>query len=361
MTDSPEKNTIDLNFGENSAMNDQTAGTTVTPSDENTDAFSGIIGESPELKDSIRIAKHIAPYNFPVLIIGETGTGKEEMARGIHEESKRSGDFVALNSAEDELIESKIFGFVKGAFTGANKPRLGLIKSADKGTLLVDEIGDMQLSVQSKFLRVLQEKEFYPIGSDDAVSVDFRLISATHQNIDSLIQKNRFREDLKFRINAVEIVMPPLRERKGDIRILTNYFLNMLYQSYPSNPIPEIKDEAFEALEKYSWPGNVRELKNVCVKIFALASMDENKKNGVDESFLSSYLPNILKKEQTIPIFQELCPTIYDHKITLKELSEEQIKYTMEQQNGDKIKAAQILGMHHTTLHRNWKKIDVEH
>lgn len=227
-----------------------------------------IIAESSGMKAVIELVKQVAPTKVPVLIEGNTGTGKEVVARALHEYSQNSDkEYLAVNCAAlpDTLLESELFGHKKGAFTGADSERVGLFAKAKGGTIFLDEISSMSLSFQGKLLRVLQEKVVRPLGSDKDFPVDFRLVSASNQNLQNLIKEGKFREDLFYRINTMTIRIPPLKDRREDIIALANYFLKICARDCLAEgaAIPMISIEAIDALTHYDWPGNVRELKNV--------------------------------------------------------------------------------------------------
>ena len=235
-----------------------------------------LIGESPamrELKKQIAIA---APTNGRVLIFGENGTGKELVARSVHAQSLRSrGNFVEVNCAAipEELIESELFGHVKGSFTGAVSDKKGKFEAADGGTLFLDEIGDMSLKTQAKVLRVLQEQKFEPVGSTESIGVDCRVIAATNKVLEDEIRAGNFREDLYFRLNVIPFYLPPLRERREDIPLLVDYFLEAFSAEYGKKP-KRPSAAALERLVAYHWPGNVRELKNVIERLVIMVSDD---------------------------------------------------------------------------------------
>ncbi len=231
-----------------------------------------IIGDSPEINKVKDIIEKVAPTNARVLITGENGTGKELVARWLHEKSNRAnGPFVEVNCAAipSELIESELFGHEKGSFTSAIKQRKGNFEQASGGTIFLDEIGDMSLSAQSKVLRALQENKITRVGGDKEINVDVRVIAATNKNLEKEIAEKRFREDLYHRISVIMIHVPSLNERKGDIPILTKYFINEISAEQGKQP-PAITDEALESLEKIKWTGNVRELRNVIERLTIL-------------------------------------------------------------------------------------------
>lgn len=239
----------------------------------------GILGTSPALMDAVRSTIQVARSDAPVMLLGESGTGKEKFARMTHQQSdRREKPFICINCAAipSDLLESELFGHAKGAFTGASKSKQGKIVQADGGTLFLDEIGDMPLALQAKLLRVLQEKKVDPVGSESAVSVDFRVITATHVNLQESVNQGRFRLDLFYRLHVVPVHLPPLRERQGDIRQLALHFLNELNHHYERNW--SLNSDAFDVLERFDWPGNIRQLQNVLERT-ALTS-DEDSLSG---------------------------------------------------------------------------------
>jgi len=235
--------------------------------------FEQIIGSSAPLKSVLIAVERVAPTNATVLVLGETGTGKELIAAAIHRSSPRSASpFVKLNCAAIpfDLLESELFGYEKGAFTGAFAQKIGRFEMADGGTLFLDEIGDIPLALQPKLLRVLQEKEFERLGSGKTHRVDVRLIAATHRNLPEMVGRNKFRSDLYYRLNVFPVVLPPLRERKEDIALLVLHFVEM-FSRHMEKPISSIPKEMLEAFTSYSWPGNVRELQNLIERAVILS------------------------------------------------------------------------------------------
>jgi Nif-specific regulatory protein len=235
--------------------------------------FGDIIGESLKMKAVYNVVERIAWSNCTVLIRGETGTGKELVAAAIHKRSKRKDEpFIKLNCAAitDTLIESELFGHEKGAFTDAKEMRKGRFELADGGTLFLDEIGDISASAQVKLLRVLQEREFERVGGSRTIKVNVRLIAATNRNLESMVQKGVFREDLYYRLNVIPIDLPPLRERGDDIALLVNFFLKKSMNNHKKKVV--ITDEAMDILCQYSWPGNVRELENTVERIVLMGN-----------------------------------------------------------------------------------------
>src|SRR5919197_1509895 len=226
--------------------------------------FGNIIGKSKKMHEVLELVESVAGSDANILIQGENGTGKELIANAIHYNSKRAkGPFIKINCAAipKDLIESELFGYKKGAFTGAAMDKEGLFEMAEGGSLLLDEIGEMPPYLQTKLLRVLQEREYRPIGSDRIVHVDFRLICATNIDLDAALREGRLREDLYFRINTITLRVPPLRERTEDIPLLCDYFLDKFNQCYQKNLKP-ISPAAYQLLIRNRWPGNVRELEN---------------------------------------------------------------------------------------------------
>ncbi len=235
-----------------------------------------LIGNSPQIKKVLQLIEKVAPTDSKVLIRGESGTGKELIAFAIHHHSRRNREpFIKFNSAAipSSLVESELFGHEKGAFTGADSQKLGKLEQANNGTLFLDEIGDMDLSVQAKILRVIQEGTFERVGGNNTINIDVRLIAATHKNLEEMMQKRTFRDDLFYRLNVVPISIPPLRERDGDIEILTDHFLKYYSQEFKTQK-KTMLPSAMENLSQYSLPGNVRELKNIIERLCILVTKD---------------------------------------------------------------------------------------
>jgi len=236
--------------------------------------FEQIIGNSPALESALAQVERVGPTDSTVLILGETGTGKELLARAVHTVSPRCGHaFVKLNCAAIpfDLLESELFGHEKGAFTGAITQKIGRFEAANKGTLFLDEIGDIPLALQPKLLRLLQEQEFERLGSTRTHRVDVRLVAATHRNLTEMIRRNEFRSDLYYRLNVFPVVLPPLRERRADIALLVWHF-SEIYARRMSKQITLIPNETMDALTSYPWPGNVRELRNLIERAVILSN-----------------------------------------------------------------------------------------
>jgi len=236
-----------------------------------------IIGESKQIKSVKSLIEKIAPTNAKVLILGPNGSGKELVARQIHSNSLRSdGPFIEVNCAAipSELIESELFGHIKGSFTSAHKDRIGKFEAANEGTIFLDEIGDMSLSAQSKVLRAIQENKIQKVGSDKDIYVDTRVIAATNKNITELIKSNKFREDLYHRISVIELNVPPLNDRKPDIPLLIDYFIQQLTDQYDGRHL-FIDETGIKKMKSYDWKGNVRELRNIVERLFILSESDQ--------------------------------------------------------------------------------------
>src|SRR6202050_798515 len=250
-----------------------------------------IIGTSPRMREIFELIQTIAPQSSRVLITGESGTGKELVARAIHENGARpKAPFVTIDCGAfpDTLLESELFGYMKGAFTGANENRRGLFQAADRGTLFLDEIGNMSLTMQVKLYRILQEGKVRPVGSTEETSVDVRVIAATNKDLEKEIAEGRFREDLFYRLNVIPIHLPPLRERRDDIPLLARHFLER-YAKSMNKKIEGIEPEAMRRLEVYDWPGNVRELENTIERAVALETTKRVSLEGLPERIINFY------------------------------------------------------------------------
>ncbi|WP_088036783.1 sigma-54 interaction domain-containing protein [Evansella clarkii] len=234
-----------------------------------------LVYRSREMHRVVNLANRLAKNDSPVLILGESGVGKDVMARYIHKESRRRGSFVTVNcgAIPDHLLESELFGYEKGAFTGANQSKAGLFELADKGTIFLDEIGDLPFTLQVKLLNVLQDQKVRRVGGTSQRSVDMRIIAATNSDLEKLIEDKKFRKDLYYRLNVLQLNIPPLRKRPEDIPILALNFLDRLNKKYKNNK--KIQSMAIECLSSYPWPGNVRELKNVIERIFHLSETEK--------------------------------------------------------------------------------------
>jgi DNA-binding NtrC family response regulator len=306
--------------------------------------FQHLIGRSRKMQDVLELVESVASSDANILIQGENGTGKELMANAIHLHSKRAdGPFIKINCAAlpKDLIESELFGYRKGAFTGALADKDGLLEMAEGGSLLLDEIGEMPSFLQTKLLRVLQEREYRPIGSERVVKVDFRLICATNIDLDAALREGRLREDLYFRINTITFRVPPLRERTEDIPLLCEYFLDKYRTRYQRN-VRSIAPAAYHALIRHRWPGNVRELENVIERGVLVAKGAE---------ITSAELPDSLREDPIAPGDF----AVPSHR-TLAEIERMAILQTLQRTNWNKQEAAQILGLYRPTLYSKMKK-----
>ncbi len=310
--------------------------------------FQGMVGRSPSMLEVFSLIERVAKHSVPVLITGETGTGKEMVAQAIHNLSPRCNRKIVIcdsTSIPETLFESELFGYLKGAFTGADKSKNGLFKEADGGTIFLDEIAEIPVSVQSKLLRVLEEHQFRPLGSNQNEKVDVRVISATSRDLRELIKKERFREDLFHRINIVEIKLPSLRERKGDIPLLFSYFLDKFNRKFGKKELG-ISQRAKKVLLSYFWPGNVRQLEHVMERSVMLCQ----------ESFLDiKDLPDFLKElaEEDKGDMQELYPF---SALSLEEVEKRHILEILRRAKNNKRKAAKMLGLNRQALYRKLKK-----
>lgn len=317
--------------------------------------FGCLIGESPQMKKVYDLIERAAPTKTNVLISGESGTGKELVARAIHQQSPRKDKpFVVINCAgiPETLIESELFGYKKGAFTGASSDRLGLFDVADGGTVFFDEIGELPPIIQVKLLRVIQEKTFKAVGSTEERSVDVRFISATNKDLEKEVINNRFREDLYFRLNVIHIELPPLRERKGDLKLLVNYFINK-YSKELNKDVRKISAYAMDILGNYSFPGNVRELENIIERSVALESS-----NIILPESLT--LSNFKKQEQEKRYFQLDLPA---DGINLDEIMEEieksYILKALNMASNSRQKASELLGISQRSLRYRMEKLNI--
>lgn len=308
-----------------------------------------IVGNSVPMKALRQQLLIAAPTNGRVLVYGESGTGKELVAHALHHQGLRNAaPFIEVNCAAipDELIESELFGHVKGAFTGATQHKIGKFEKADGGTLFLDEVGDMSLKTQAKVLRALEEQRFEPVGSSAPVSVDVRIIAATNKNLDEEMEKGNFRQDLFYRLNVIPFYVPPLRERIEDIPVLTEYFIQEFSNLYGRRP-KQISNEAMDVLKSYHWPGNVRELKNLVERMVIMTHGNRLE---------TRHLPSVLLKG----------PSLADDPSDAKSLSEarqafdrEYILKKLEENQGNVTRTAEALGIERSHLYRKLKFLKV--
>jgi len=302
----------------------------------------GIIGESNEMRRVFRLIEKALATTANVLISGESGTGKELVARAIHYGGDRAtAPFVSVNctAIPDSLLESELFGHVKGSFTGANESRAGFFQIADGGTILLDEIGDASLNMQGKLLRVMQNKEIFMVGSSRVRKVDVRIIAATHKDLPVLIKKGNFREDLFYRLAILDIAIPPLNQRGDDVLLLVNYFIKKFSEEM-NRPAPYFSDSALQALKNYAWPGNVRELENLMQKLVVLIEGD-----SIDMADLPSVMRFHLHPEK-------------EAARSLRQVETEHILNVLASVDGNKTRAAAILGIDRKTLREKINKME---
>jgi DNA-binding NtrC family response regulator len=310
------------------------------PATEGAPGVRAILGSHPAMVELYKLVFRVAGTKSPVLIEGESGTGKELLARTIHEQSSRRGrPFVAVNctSLSETLLESELFGHVRGAFTGAVERRPGLFLEANRGTIFLDEVGDMSLAMQAKLLRVLQEQEVKPVGGTETIPVDVRIVAATHRDLGSLVASGRFREDLYYRLRVVALRVPPLRERREDIPILAEHFLRR-FASLSRRRLQSFSPAAMALLQGYRWPGNVRELENVVDRAVALAP------GSVVEA---ADLP-----EEVLGPSGATGRGLVGDPLSLDEVTRRHVLSVLKAAGGNKSKAAKLLGVPRRTLYR---------
>jgi transcriptional regulator with PAS, ATPase and Fis domain len=314
---------------------------------DETDGYCGLIGLSNEMQKVYGIIEKAAQSDAPVIIFGESGTGKELVARAIHERGfRKDGPYVQVNCAalNESLLESELFGHVKGSFTGAFRDRKGRFQTAHDGDLFLDEIGDVPLSIQIKLLRALEAKQFEHVGDDKPITVDVRIITATNKNLVELISQNKFREDLYFRINVLPIQLPPLRQRLEDIPLLVETFMRRLNKRTRKN-IKGIQREAMNALLDYRWPGNVRELKSVLHYAFTIAES-----GPIDCNHLP---PQLMAHAQ--------CREAKQSSLSVKDAKEKQyLLEALKEAGGNQTRAAGILGVNRVTVWNRMRKYGID-
>jgi transcriptional regulator with GAF, ATPase, and Fis domain len=312
----------------------------LAPGSEESEALA-LVGHSPAIIDVMKTLARVAPSQATVLVLGETGTGKELVARTIHGYSERSSRrFVAVNCSAlaEGLLESELFGHVKGAFTGAATSRPGLFREADKGTLFLDEIGDISPGLQARLLRALQEHEIVPVGSEAPVKVDVRVVAATHRDLPELVRQGRFREDLYYRLDVVTLKLPPLRERRQDIPLLIDHFLRTLSARHGRGPVA-VDPEAQRRLLGYDWPGNIRELQNVLERAVLLAEQ------GV---IGPEHLATSVRQSTALPETSGPAPSLR----LLEEVEREHVIRVLAATGGNREESSRILGISRRTLTR---------
>jgi len=303
--------------------------------------FHHLIGGGPSMQKIYDLIEKISDTSSNLFITGETGTGKELVAKAIHYNGvRKEGSFIAINCAAipETLLESELFGYKKGAFTDAKADKKGLIFEANEGTLFLDEVTEMASTLQAKLLRVIEEKEVRPLGDTNSYPINVRIISTSNRNIKSLIQQGQFREDLYYRLKVIDIELPPLRERREDIPLLIQHFINKFGRD-SKKIISGVSEKVLKILLNYSWPGNIRELENVIQRAITLSQNEE-----------------ILPEDLPTPLMEEAGENIIEkglrEKYTIEQLEKEYIKRVLIEVGGNKSKAAKILGLDRKTLYR---------
>jgi len=306
--------------------------------------YGAIVGRSPEMEKLYRIIAKAANSSHPVLILGESGTGKEMVARSIHYSGPfRDKPFIPVDcgSLVPTLIESELFGYVKGAFTGANQAKDGLLAIAEGGTIFLDEVGELPVDLQAKLLRAIQEKEIRPVGSTRRIPINVRILAATNRDLEQAVMEGAFRRDLYFRLNVLSLRIPPLRERREDIPLLIAHFIERLARSSMQEKI--LGDEAYKALLAYDWPGNVRELENCLERTWAFTSGP------------AIHLPDLPPAIANLQVNAPSNGDGHNKIIPMAELEKQTILNAIAELNGDKLQAARLLGIGKTTLYRKLK------
>ena len=332
-----------LQLGRSRQKINQLTATTTALSDDIEKGLGELIGQSEAMKEVYQTIKKVAATDANVLILGENGTGKELVARAIHKLSQRKENIfvkVDLGALSTSLFESELFGHVKGAFTDAKEEKVGRFELAHQGTLFLDEIGNISSEHQSKLLSVLQNRQVSKVGDHKLIDIDIRLISATNKPIHHMAEKEEFRQDLLFRINTIEIELPPLRERHGDIELLTRHFVKLYGKKYDKEKLT-IADDVWPRLNQYHWPGNVRELQHAVERAVILSSG----KKLSEEDFL-------VKKVK---------PSSQEHSLKVEDIEKDAILKAIEKQNGNLTQAASELGMGRSTLYRKMEKYGINH
>jgi two-component system response regulator HydG len=316
-----------------------------------------MVGRSPEMDKLYRILSKVAQSSHPVLILGESGTGKELVARSIHANGPNaSKPFLPVDcgSLVPTLIESELFGYVKGAFTGATRSKSGLLASAEGGTVFLDEIGELPLDLQSKLLRALQEKEIRPVGSTERISINVRVVAATNRDLAQMVERGSFRKDLYYRLNVVNLRIPPLRDRRSDIPLLAAHFLDRM--SRENGISYALSDEALHTMMEYEWPGNVRELENSIERACALSSGPVLHLGDLPTQLQNQRLEALRQQQDAKNQPSEQSAAAGPLITPLADLERQAILEALQQLKGDKLLAARLLGIGKTTLYRKLKE-----
>jgi two-component system response regulator PilR (NtrC family) len=316
-------------------------------------SFENIIGKSKVIRNVFETIKASSPTRSTILILGESGTGKELVARAIHQNSPRvDSPFIVVNSGSlpPDLLESHLFGHVKGAFTGAVTDKKGLFEAADKGTIFFDEISTLNLETQAKLLRVMQDREFMQLGGTKTIRVDVRVIAATNSDLQELIEEKKFREDLFYRLNVIKIELPPLRERKEDIPLLVKHFLE-IYSKENDKEIMGMSEDVMEILENYDWPGNIRELENLIERAVVLT-----KSKIITRNNLPPFLLETEREEALVPSLSN----DLNLKEQIQSFQKKTIIEALRRSKGIQKKAAGLLGVKPTTLNEMIKRLNID-
>jgi transcriptional regulator with PAS, ATPase and Fis domain len=298
-----------------------------------------MIGSSRGIVEIYKMVSQVAPTDATVLIEGETGTGKELVARMVHRFSERASQaFVPVDCASiaPSLLESELFGAMRGAFTGADRDRIGVFEAAHKGTVFLDEVGEIELGFQLKLLRFMQEREIRPVGASRSKAVDVRVVAATNRDLQKMVDDGKFRPDLWFRINVIRMTLPPLRERRGDVPLLARFFTAKYNERY--NRDAKLTDSGLKALEEYTWPGNIRQLQHLIERLTVLAPNDR-----IDGEAVRDALATMEPRDHVVD--------------TLADAESEQIRRVLAATGGNKSRAAQILGIERKTLYRKLERM----
>ena len=308
------------------------------------------VGKNRAFLEVLKLAETVAPTDSTILITGESGTGKEVVARYIHQLSEReNGPFISINcgALPENLLESELFGHVKGSFTGAVRDKQGLLEAARGGTFFLDEIGEMSPALQVKLLRALQEREIVPVGATEPAAIDVRVIAATNRDLEQEIRRGTFRSDLYYRLNVITLHLPPLRERRDDVAVLAEYFIQRMTAEQHNGRAPlQLDEEALAALQRYDWPGNVRELENALERAAILAH------NGMIET---SHMPARIVEPAPAPLISERPPA----NPTLELVERAYILWVLQAESGNKARAAEVLGIDPSTLYRKLNRYGV--
>ena len=306
--------------------------------------FEGIVGDSPAIREVFELVDRVAPTNTTVLVVGESGTGKELVSRAIHQRSNLADqEFLAVNMAAmpRDMVETQLFGHEKGAFTGADRRRDGVLRSVRGGTVFLDEVGEVPLSAQAKLLRAVEEQEVFPVGADRPVKADFRLVAATNRNLETAVEEGRFRQDLYYRLNVFQVQLPRLADRRDDIPGLVDHFIALHCRALGKER-PAVANETMKLLLGYSWPGNVRELSNVIERACILCA---------DSRVDISHLPSEILAGEALPT---------SLKSAVETFERSHIGWVLRAADGNREQAAKMLGVDPATLYRRLSKYDIE-